>query len=46
MEKVKKEWHEPLLEALDVTMTMLGTQGNHLDNDFPEGTGRDELTFS
>ena len=43
---MKKEWQKPELEVLDVNMTMLGNTGQHLDNDFPAGTGFDELTFS
>ncbi|WP_142303563.1 paeninodin family lasso peptide [Evansella halocellulosilytica] len=43
---MKKEWQRPSLEELNVKMTLLGETGSHLDNDFPEGTGREELTFS
>ena len=43
---MQKEWKEPVLEVLDVKSTMLGSRGDHLDNDFSAGTGRDELTFS
>lgn len=43
---MKKEWEKPQLEVLDVKKTMLGNVGDHLDNDEPEGTGRDELGFS
>ncbi|MCP3030066.1 paeninodin family lasso peptide [Halobacillus sp. A1] len=43
---MKKEWQNPVVEVLDVNKTMLGTEGDHLDNDFPEGTHRGDLTFS
>jgi hypothetical protein len=43
---MKKEWQRPVLEVLDVNMTMLGTDGDYLDNDFPTGTPRGDLTFS
>ncbi|MFB5932459.1 paeninodin family lasso peptide [Peribacillus frigoritolerans] len=43
---MKKEWQKPELEVLDVNKTMLGSDGDRLDNDFTAGTGRDELTFS
>ena len=45
-EKMKKEWKKPDLTILDVNMTMLGQDGDFLDNDFPEGTPRGKLTFS
>lgn len=45
-ENMKKEWQKPELEVLDVNKTMLGSDGDRLDNDFTAGTGRDELTFS
>ncbi|MGP4074908.1 paeninodin family lasso peptide [Halobacillus sp. K22] len=43
---MKKEWTCPKLDELNVTETMLGQEGDHLDNDFPEGTHRGDLTFS
>lgn len=43
---MKNQWQKPELEMLSVGNTMAGTDGNTLDNDFPAGTGRDELTFS
>ncbi|CAN7713928.1 paeninodin family lasso peptide [Paenibacillus sp. LjRoot153] len=43
---MKKEWKKPELEVLEVSMTMLGSDGNDLDNDFPVGTPRGSLTFS
>lgn len=43
---MKMEWQKPELEVLDVNMTMLGSTGKNLDNDFAAGTGFDDLTFS
>jgi hypothetical protein len=43
---MKKEWMKPELEVLDVSMTMLGQDGDFLDADFPDGTPRGDLTFS
>lgn len=43
---MKKEWNTPLLEVLDVSQTMLGSKGTHLDNDFAAGTSFDEITLS
>ncbi|MFC7322736.1 paeninodin family lasso peptide [Halobacillus campisalis] len=43
---MKKEWQNPLVEVLDVNKTMLGTEGDYTDNDFPAGTPRGDLTFS
>jgi hypothetical protein len=43
---MKKEWQKPVLEVLDVNMTMLGADGDRLDNDFPDGTLKSDLTFS
>ncbi|SES10008.1 paeninodin family lasso peptide [Salipaludibacillus aurantiacus] len=43
---MKKEWKEPELQELDLNMTMLGNQGEHLDNDFSAGTSFSDITFS
>lgn len=44
---MKKEWKTPVLEVLDVNMTMLDPKnGNHLDHSYENGTPRDELTWS
>ncbi|MBM7573495.1 paeninodin family lasso peptide [Aquibacillus albus] len=43
---MKKEWKKPELEELDVKMTMLGSTGTKLDNDFPAGTEFDDITLS
>lgn len=43
---MKKQWQKPVLEVLDVNMTMLQGDGSKLDNDFPAGTPKDQLTFS
>ncbi|MBT2686191.1 paeninodin family lasso peptide [Bacillus sp. ISL-37] len=43
---MKKEWNAPLLEVLEISQTMLGSKGKHLDNDFVAGTSFDDLTFS
>lgn len=45
-DEMKEQWMKPELETLEVNKTMLNTNGSHLDNDFPEGTPSDELTFS
>lgn len=44
---MKKEWKVPALEVLEITMTMANPHnGNHLDQTFPEGTPREDLTWS
>lgn len=43
---MKKEWMKPEIEVLNVEKTMLGQDGDTLDNDFPAGTPRGDLTFS
>ncbi|KIL52974.1 paeninodin family lasso peptide [Jeotgalibacillus campisalis] len=43
---MKKEWKTPEVELLTVQMTMLGHNGDDLDNDFEDGTPRGDLTFS
>ncbi|WP_120190674.1 paeninodin family lasso peptide [Ammoniphilus oxalaticus] len=43
---MKKEWQKPVLEELDVNMTMLGNDGDFTDDVFPTNTPRGELTFS
>lgn len=43
---MKKEWTQPVLEVLEVTMTMGGSTGDQLDATFPVGTPRGDLTFS
>lgn len=45
-DKMKKEWKKPDLMTLDVNMTMLGQDGDFTDNDFPQNTHKDLLTFS
>ncbi|CAG9620749.1 paeninodin family lasso peptide [Sutcliffiella rhizosphaerae] len=44
---MKKEWQEPQLEVLNITMTMANPHsGNHLDYTYEEGTPREDLTWS
>ena len=43
---MKMEWKKPELEVLNVKETMLGVDGDRLDNTFPNGTGKPDLTFS
>ncbi|MFD1707979.1 paeninodin family lasso peptide [Siminovitchia sediminis] len=43
---MKKKWEKPVIEVLDISQTMLGKNGNHLDADFSAGAHFDELTFS
>ncbi|EMI9090655.1 paeninodin family lasso peptide [Bacillus cereus] len=44
---MKKEWKTPVLEVLDVNMTMLDPKnGRHLDHTYEAGTDRDDLTWS
>ncbi|MCL7746086.1 paeninodin family lasso peptide [Halalkalibacter alkaliphilus] len=44
---MKNEWKKPELEVLDVDMTMANpNDGDHLDQAYPEGTPRWELTWS
>ncbi|WP_409290508.1 paeninodin family lasso peptide [Peribacillus sp. SCS-37] len=43
---MKKEWQKPVLEVLDVKMTMLGNKGDFTDAAFPDNTPRGKLTFS
>lgn len=35
---MKKDWQQPLLEELDVNMTMGGTIYNDFDSDFQDST--------
>ncbi|QGQ47212.1 paeninodin family lasso peptide [Metabacillus sediminilitoris] len=43
---MRKEWKKPVLEVLDVNMTMLGEDGDYTDAAFPENTPKKDLTFS
>jgi hypothetical protein len=43
---MKKEWKKPVLEVLDVKMTMLGKNGDFTDAEFPSNTPKGKLTFS
>ncbi|WNQ12678.1 paeninodin family lasso peptide [Paenibacillus aurantius] len=44
---MKKEWKAPELEVLNVDQTFLDpNNGNHLDHAYPEGTPRNQLTWS
>lgn len=43
---MKQEWQKPVLEVLDVKMTMLQGDGDYTDNDFPVNTPKSDLTFS
>jgi hypothetical protein len=43
---MKKEWQTPVLEVLDVKMTMGQSEGSHTDDTFPAGTPKGDLTFS
>ncbi|SEC07797.1 paeninodin family lasso peptide [Paenibacillus sp. GP183] len=44
---MKKTWEKPLLEVLDVNMTMLDPQvGDHLDHSYPSKTPTSLLTYS
>ncbi|WP_342432760.1 paeninodin family lasso peptide [Neobacillus sp. FSL H8-0543] len=43
---MKKEWQNPVLEVLDVNMTMASTeQGDFTDASFPENTRWKDLTW-
>lgn len=42
---MKKVWEKPILEVLDVKMTMLGQNGENTDKLFPANTPRGKLTF-
>ncbi len=43
---MKKDWKKPVLEVLDVNMTMLGSNGDYTDAGFDAKTPRGELTFT
>ncbi|WP_110939176.1 paeninodin family lasso peptide [Salipaludibacillus neizhouensis] len=43
---MKKQWQKPEIDILDVNKTMLQGDGNFTDNDFPDQTPKDQLTFS
>ncbi|MBT2758430.1 paeninodin family lasso peptide [Mesobacillus foraminis] len=43
---MKQEWQKPVLEILDVNMTMLGADGEFTDAAFPDNTPKGKLTFS
>lgn len=44
---MKKAWQKPVLEILDVNLTMSDPKnGNNLDFAYPAGTPRDRLTWS
>ncbi|UOE95445.1 MULTISPECIES: paeninodin family lasso peptide [Bacillaceae] len=44
---MKKEWQTPSLEVLEVQMTMANpNNGDHLDQTYPDGTPREDLTWS
>ncbi|WP_139339600.1 paeninodin family lasso peptide [Bacillus dakarensis] len=42
---MKKEWEKPILEVLEVKMTLLGKYGDRTDAEFPAETDRGDLTF-
>jgi hypothetical protein len=42
---MKKDWQKPVLEVLDVKMTMLGADGDYTDKAFPQDTPKKDLTF-
>ncbi|WP_139311249.1 paeninodin family lasso peptide [Bacillus sp. MRMR6] len=43
---MKKEWQQPVLEVLEVSMTMANTNpGNFLDDTFEAGTRWSDLTW-
>lgn len=42
---MKKEWQKPVLEVLDVKMTMLGQDGDYTDKAFPDNFPKKDLTF-
>ncbi|MBA9025641.1 paeninodin family lasso peptide [Peribacillus huizhouensis] len=35
---MRKEWQKPVLEVLDVNMTMASTSGKHFDGNFVAGS--------
>jgi hypothetical protein len=35
---MKKEWNQPVLEVLDVTMTLHNTNGTHFDDTYVQNT--------
>ncbi|MGD7044469.1 paeninodin family lasso peptide [Jeotgalibacillus proteolyticus] len=43
---MKKEWKKPEIELLTVQMTMLGSEGDHTDATFDQGTPRGDVGFS
>ncbi|WP_017378581.1 paeninodin family lasso peptide [Paenisporosarcina sp. TG-14] len=43
---MKKQWKKPKLEVLDVSMTMLGTDGEYTDAAFNSDTPKGDVTFS
>ena len=43
---MKKEWKKPVLEVLDVRMTMGQADGEYTDANFPTDTPKADLTFS
>ncbi|WP_316569195.1 paeninodin family lasso peptide [Neobacillus sp. YIM B06451] len=43
---MKKEWKQPVLEILEVNMTMANTKpGDFLDDSFPANTRYSDLTW-
>ncbi len=43
---LKKEWIKPVLEVLDVNLTMANTQpGDFIDDSFPANTRFSDLTW-
>lgn len=43
----KQEWNQPVLEVLDVSLTMAASSpGTRLDAAFPAGTSYEDITFS
>ncbi|MBP3951504.1 paeninodin family lasso peptide [Bacillus suaedae] len=44
---MKKHWEKPVLEVLEINMTMSNPHsGNNLDQTYEDGTPRDQLTWS
>ena len=43
---MKKQWQKPNVEQLNVSQTMLSTNGTKLDGDFSAGTPLTEITSS
>ncbi len=45
-DNMKKVWQKPVLEVLDVNMTMLGKNGEYTDAAFPDNFPLKDITSS